>query len=534
MLNLSRGPAVHSPRAQCDKLVYQRRMQQVLEREPNLVVHQAEAVALLTDPAHERITGVQTQFGDLWECRTVVVATGTFLGAKLHYGMQDFPGGRAGDSAANALTQCLAGDLGLELGRLKTGTPPRVLASTLDLDALERQESDAPRGLFSFREPSPDTTLPRLGGDRDLERLPCYLTHSTEETARLIEQNLDQSPLYGGRIQGIGTRYCPSFEDKVVRFPEHRTHLIYLEPEGVFTDEYYLNGISTSLPPAVQRAMVRSLPGLEHAHITRYAYAIEYDFVFPHQLRNDLSVRHWPNLFLAGQINGTSGYEEAAGQGLVAGVNAARLAAGTEKPLVLKRDQAYVGVMIDDLVTKDIIEPYRLFTSRAEHRLLLRQDNADLRLAPLGYDLGLVPRTEFDRVKALEEEIRTVRERLEQTQQGGNTQWEILRRPGTDYLKDLVSPPRVSDRAREQLQILARYEGYIAREDRQARSLRELGAVLIPDTLDFDKVTGLGTEARTKLNRFRPASLAQAARIDGVTPADIALLQIHLRRIAGT
>ncbi len=524
MLNRSKGAAVLSPRAQCDKVVYQKRMKEVMERQPNLRVHQAAAVRFVHDG--KKITGIETHFGDVWKTGAVIVATGTFLAAKLHYGLRSYPGGRAGDPAADELAGSLRKDLQLEIGRLKTGTPPRVLAKSMNFNKLERQEPDAERHRFSFRTHAPEF-LGMAGGE--IEQMACHTTHSTEETARLIRENLDQSPLYSGRIEGIGTRYCPSFEDKIVRFPQHKTHLIHLEPEGAFTGEYYLNGISTSFPVDVQWRLVRSLPGLENANISRYAYAIEYDFVFPHQLDNRLSVRRWPNLFLAGQINGTSGYEEAAGQGLVAGVNAARTAAGDDRPFVIGRDQAYIGVMIDDLVTKDITEPYRLFTSRAEHRLCLRQDNADLRLANIGYDAGLVSAKEFRRVRDLDDEIQRVREWLQATRREGITLWEMLRRPDCEF-RSLPDAPDCSERAAEQLRIEARYEGYIKRETSRAESMQRLEQVRIPQSFDYSNVTGLRNEARVKLDKVRPANLAQAARIDGVTPAEISLLQVFLKR----
>lgn len=524
MLNRSKGPAVLSPRAQCDKVVYQKRMKEVLERQPNLRVHQAAATRFITDG--DRITGVQTHFGDVWRAKAVVVATGTFLAAKLHYGLNAYAGGRAGDPAADALANSLRDDLKLELGRLKTGTPPRVLADTIDFSCLERQDPDPGRAPFSFR--TAPAEIVGMGAE-GLLQMPCHTTHSTDETAQIIRDNLDKSPLYSGRIEGIGTRYCPSFEDKVVRFPQHKTHLIHLEPEGAFTGEYYLNGISTSFPVDIQWRLVRSLPGLEKAHISRYAYAIEYDFVFPHQLDNRLCVRSWPNLFLAGQINGTSGYEEAAGQGLVAGINAARVAADDARPFVLKRDQAYIGVMIDDLVTKDITEPYRLFTSRAEHRLLLRQDNADLRLGRLGHEAGLLSTVEFRRVEALEQEISRVREVLESTRHQGDTLWELLRRSDCE-LRKLPGVPDCSDRAVEQLEIEAKYEGYIKRESARAESMQRLEHVRIPQDFDYSMVKGLRNEARFKLDKVRPDNLSQAARIDGVTPAEISLLQVFLKR----
>ena len=522
MLNRSKGPAVRSPRAQCDKLVYQRRMKHVLERQARLAVHQAQAVQITRRKG--RVTGVLTEFGDRWRAASIVLATGTFLSARLHYGLQSFPGGRAGDAAAVELSKSLATALGLEIGRLKTGTPTRVLASSIDVASLERQDPDAEPARFSFRECADD--LPKLGGT--LPQRPCYLTSSTRETAEIIRANLDRSPLYTGRIDGTGTRYCPSFEDKVVRFPHRESHQIYLEPEGIFTEEYYLNGISTSLPPDVQWQMIRSLPGLERAHITRYAYAIEYDFVYPHQLQGSLALRRWPNLFLAGQINGTSGYEEAAGQGVLAGINAARLALKSGPPLVLGRDQAYIGVMIDDLVTKEIVEPYRLFTSRAEYRLILRQDNADLRLMPLGHEIGLISDQDRACVAELAEAIKATRQLLQASRHEGNSLWELLRRPGSS-LADLPGRAKVDARVAAQIEIEAHYEGYIQRQAVQAAGLRRLKEWVVPAPFDYD-IPGLRSEARVKLERIRPEHLEQAARIDGVTPAEIALLQVHLRR----
>jgi tRNA uridine 5-carboxymethylaminomethyl modification enzyme len=521
MLNRSKGPAVQSPRAQCDKVVYQRRLKHVIERCPGLFVHQAQAVRFQT--AGERISAIATEFGDVFQARAFVVATGTFLGATLHYGLSSFPGGRAGDPAAAALAESFRADLALETGRLKTGTPVRVLGRTLDLSSLERQDADPDPVGFSFREDRSD--LPRLGGP-SLPQQPCYLTHSTAATAQAVRDNLDRSPLYSGRIKGTGTRYCPSFEDKIVRFAERERHQIYLEPEGRFTDEYYLNGISTSLPVDVQWRMVRSLPGLEQAHISRYAYAIEYDRVLSHQLDRSLAVRRWPNLFLAGQINGTSGYEEAAGQGLLAGINAARAAGGVAAPLVLGRDQAYIGVMIDDLVTKDIVEPYRLFTSRAEYRLLLRQDNADLRLMRLGHELGLIGAPDLARLQTLEQEIAAGRAFLQTQRSLGHSLWEILRTPGTRYA-DLPGAPALPARAVEQLEIETHYEGYTERQVAQAEGLHKLEAWRIPPDFNYT-IKGLRTEARLKLEKRRPQTLGQAARIDGVTPAEISLLQVHL------
>ena len=523
MLNDSKGAAALSPRAQCDKVLYQKRMKLVIERTPSLVLHQAEAVEFLHDA--EKVTAVKTVFGDVFEATSFVVCTGTFLGGKLHYGLMSWSGGRAGDPASNLLSQSLANDLQLEMGRLKTGTPVRVLGRSIDFSAMERQEPDALHRRFSFREI--DKSLPFFG-DIALEQRPCYMTWSTEKTAEVVKANLSRSPMYSGKIHGTGARYCPSFEDKVVRFSERPRHHIYLEPEGDSTEEFYLNGISTSMPTDVQWQMIRSLPGLEKAEISRYAYAIEYDFVFPHQITPALAVRRWPNLFLAGQINGTSGYEEAAGQGLVAGVNAARFAAGKPQA-TLPRDSAYIGVMVDDLCTKEIVEPYRLFTSRAEYRLSLRQDNADLRLTEIGYEWGLASAAEAERVRKLKADIAAGQEQLTALRLDGKSVWELMMRPDFDYsAHDL---PKFSERVFEQLTINARYQGYIQHQKREAEMLHKMDAVPIPADFDY-KLPGISTEAYIKLNKRRPESLGQASRIDGVTPAEIAVLQLHLKKKA--
>ena len=525
MLNQSKGPAVWSPRAQCDKLLYQRRMKHVIERQKNLFVHQAEVTRL--QKGGTKITGVTTNFDETFGAKSIVMCTGTFLNGLLHYGMQTIPGGRAGDLAAFELTRCLADDLGLEIGRLKTGTPPRVNANSIDFSQMIEQPSDYdshfshwPEEVHSLRTIAPE----------DLPQKPCYLIKSTPRTKEVVLENIDKSPMYNGRIQAIGTRYCPSFEDKVMRFPHHETHQIYLEPEGAFTEEFYLNGISTSLPTAIQWQMVRSLPGLERAEISRYAYAVEYDFVLPHQLNNALAVQKWPNLFLAGQINGTTGYEEAAGQGIIAGINAARLAGGNAESVVLGRDQAYIGVLIDDLVTKEIVEPYRLFTSRAEYRLLLRQDNACRRLSEIGYSIELLPRRLYQKVKDLEKKIKDARTFLDNTRSSGVTLWGLLRKKQLKMseIEGLShAPPEVI----RQLEIEAHYEGYIQQEISQASSLKKLGEWKIPHSFSYD-MPGLRNESRMKLNRVKPETLAQAARIDGVTPAEIALLQVHIKRRA--
>ena len=524
MLNESMGAAAFSPRAQCDKSVYQRRMKFVLERTPNLDVLQGEAVALLLAEKRQ-VCGIRTAFGEEWHAKAVVLATGTFLGATLHFGLQQISGGRAGDAAAVRLSECLRNDLGLEMGRLKTGTPVRVLGKSIDFAAMTPQPPDGSGRQFSYGER--DATMPFFG-QLQLEQRPCYLTHSTERTAEIVRANLKRSAMYSGVIKGVGARYCPSFEDKVVRFTEHPRHHIFVEPEGDCTDEYYLNGMSTSMPIDVQWQMVRSLPGCEHAFISRYAYAIEYDFVFPSQIDTSLAVRRYPSLFLAGQLNGTSGYEEAAGQGLVAGVNAARFAGNLGEPLRLRRDQAYLGVMIDDLVTKEIVEPYRLFTSRAEYRLELRQDNADRRLTRLGYEVGLASREALDRVEQLERDLEDARRLLGTIRLDGHGVMELLARPDFRY-EEHPELPNFEPRVWEQLRIDARYAGYIAQQREHAKAMLDLDAWRLPRDFNYD-LPGISVEARQKLTKRQPESLGQAARIDGVTPAEIAILQVHARK----
>lgn len=537
LLNRTKGPAVHSPRSQCDKIQYSRNMKFLLETTPNLEILQSEVTGFVLDISGA-ITGVATRFDPVIPARTVVVSTGTSLRGLLHYGLDHFPGGRAGDPPATALSEALSGQLGLRLGRLKTGTPPRLLAKSIDFSQMAEQPAETEPEEFSFW---PAALRPALPGA--LRRhLPCHQVYSTEKTAETVRRNLQYSPLYGGKIiVGIGARYCPSFEDKVVRFPQHPRHLLYLEPEGAQMTEYYLNGLSTSLPPAVQRELVHSLPGLENAHLTRYAYAIEYDFLFPDQIDRSLRVKRYPNLFTAGQINGTSGYEEAAGQGLVAGLNAARTAAG--KPTVeFPRDSGYIGVMIDDLVTKEIVEPYRLFTSRAEYRLHLRQDNADLRLAPLAIELGLLPTEKahcFERYRACREAMLTG---LRSVRSGGKPLFELLRHWRGDWRAEpepMPFPPELlpdrstpeADRAWRSILIDAHYDGYLQREAIEIQRLSGLENWKIPADFAYDAIAALCNESRQKLNRVRPTTLAQASRIDGVTPAELALLQVHLRRL---
>lgn len=531
MLNRKKGPAVWSPRAQCDKVCYQRAMKFELEKHSNLMIHQAEATGFKIVKKH--ITGILTQFGEIFNCKSVVLAPGTFMSGKLHYGLINFRGGRAGDPPSDKLPLTLKNQLKLKIGRLKTGTPPRILAKTINFDNMRPQESEKFEEGFSYF--PEDCAFPRA----EKKDMPCFLVNSTSETAEIVKNNLDKSPLYQGKISGIGTRYCPSFEDKVVRFPEHETHLLFLEPEGEYTKEYYLNGISTSLPPEVQIRMLHSIPGLENAVISRYAYAIEYDFVFPCQLERSLAVKKWRNLFLAGQINGTSGYEEAAGQGLLAGLNAGRAAKNLE-PVEMGRDISYIGVMVDDLVTKDIVEPYRLFTSRAEYRLHLRQDNADLRLCPLAHNLGLLPDEKFTKFKNYAKRLKEFETKFFTEKYKGKTIIDLIKPLKGDIPPEFHFPTEIFGlnlSLREDIRILRQiminscYKGYLEREKKSIEKLRQLEEWRIPPDFNYNSIPGLRNEARKKLMDVRPSTLSQATRIDGVTPAEITLLQVHLKRI---
>ncbi len=498
MLNTSRGPAVRSPRAQCDKKMYQFGMKAVLEAQPGLRVVQDEAAEVLEKGG--RAAGVRTARGTVYRGRAVVLTAGTFMRGLIHIGLDSFPGGRYNHPPAGAISKSLS-ELGFKLGRLKTGTPMRLNGRTIDLSVCERQgPDDPPKPLSHF---TPEIKNPLL---------PCWITRTTARTAEAIRAGLRYSPLYSGKIKSIGPRYCPSIEDKIVKFPHHGEHHLFLEPEGFGTTEYYVNGLSTSLPESVQHEIVRSVPGLEKAEILRAGYAIEYDYLDPTQLDYTLESRALKGFFAAGQVNGTTGYEEAAAQGLVAGVNAAHQALGRE-PLVLRRDEAYIGVMIDDLVTKGVDEPYRVFTSRAEYRLMLRQDNADLRLAPRGFALGLLP-------KALKKNFDAYAAAVQAVMDG--------RRPKAPGR----GPWRLAA-ARETAEIELSYASYIERNRREARKLREFEGMRIPDDFDYSAVKSLPNEARQKLAARRPMTLAQAARIPGVTPADMQLLWVLLERRAG-
>ena len=543
MLNTKRGPSVWAPRAQCDKKAYQFRLKWICERQINLDVKQGQGVHLLAEGA--AVHGVETTLGVQYHATAVVVTTGTFLRGLMHIGSNQESGGRAGEAATTGLSASLQ-DMGLELGRLKTGTPPRLAGRSIDFAKMEVQPGDDPVPHFTYWRDDlfhvehsliPPNEMNRSDGrfptgsilDRINGQLPCHITYTTGRTAQVIRANLHRSPLYSGIIEGIGPRYCPSIEDKIVRFPNKERQQLFLEPEGISTDEYYVNGFSTSLPFEVQIGMVHSIRGCERAEIMRPAYAVEYDFAFPTQLQPSLETKACRNLYLAGQINGTSGYEEAAAQGLMAGINAARRCKGYE-PIVLRRDQAYIGVLIDDLVTKGTTEPYRMFTSRAEHRMMLRQDNADFRLCDLGYEAGLLPARNYATFQKKRAAVAAELIRLQTTRCGTELLAQLLRRPEVSYL-DLPNPTNslTADEI-QQIEIEIKYAGYIHRQELEIEKFRTLEEKTIPAWLDFDKITGLRTEARLKLSQIRPTTLGQASRISGVSPADLAIVMVWMKR----
>ena len=530
MLNPSKGPAVWSPRAQCDKVVYQRAMKFELEKQDGLDIKQGMVEEFIV--SDNEIVGIETDLKEKIYSKSIILATGTFLSGRLHYGLNHFEGGRSGDPASISLAEKLKSQLNLSIGRLKTGTPPRILAKTIDFSQMDEQSAECAEEYFSHYK----SDIQPIAQNKNM---PCYMVYSTKKTADIVNDNLEQAPLYQGKIEGIGARYCPSFEDKVVRFPHHERHLLHLEPEGEHTGEYYINGISTSLPYDVQNEMINSIPGLENAVISRYAYAIEYDFVFPDQIERGLCVKKWRNLYLAGQINGTSGYEEAAAQGLIAGLNAARFAVGKEN-LELKRDNSYIGVMIDDLVTKKIIEPYRLFTSRAEYRLRLRQDNADLRLSQFAYDNGLLSDEKYQQFKDYETKLKIQEEFFKNNKHKGKSLWDLMRNKAGKFDNTLPFPcdlcnldleSKLDRKILRQITVNAHYAGYLKREEKSIKKLQNLENWKIPQDFDYDIVKGMRNEARMKLKQVTPTTLAQASRIDGVTPAEIALLQINLKNV---
>ena len=520
MLNMGKGPAVRGPRAQADKKLYQTVMKHALEQQPGLSLRQDLVDGLIVRDG--RVQGVRTASGGECSARAVILTTGTFLKGLIHIGQRRFAGGRAAEPSAERLSDRLR-ELGFEVGRLKTGTPPRVNGRTIDYSSLASQYSDSPRQPFSFS--TDEIRRPDF---------PCYITYTQPRTNQIIQENIHRAPLYTGQIQSTGPRYCPSIEVKVVRFPEKQSHQVFLEPEGEQTLEVYCNGLATSIPMDVQEEMVRSIPGLETAEITRYGYAIEYDFVPSTQIYPSLETKLVENLFHAGQINGTSGYEEAAGQGIMAGINAVRKLRG-ESPLVLDRSEAYIGVLIDDLVTLGTEEPYRMFTSRAEYRLLLRQDNADRRLMRYGHECGLISAAAWEKLQTKERLIEETKAYIAHKKHGPHNLAKLLRRTENHFLDIEAVDEELADKnlpsaVKEQVEIEAKYEGYLARQLGEIAKFRKMENRKLSPHVDYSAVKELSREAREKLSQIRPLSVGQASRISGVSPADISVLIVLLTR----
>lgn len=540
MLNRSKGPAVHSLRAQADKAAYSSRMRQTLEKQEHLQIRMQEVTEIITDDANT-LTAVRTVSGTVWHCKAAVLCTGTYLNARCIYGDVSVSTGPNATQSATHLTDSLR-QHGIDMYRFKTGTPARIDGKTIDYSKMTRQDGDVPVIPFSFE------TDP---AEVQIDQVPVYITHTNEETHTILRENLDRSPLFSGQIKGTGPRYCPSIEDKVVRFSEKTSHQVFVEPQGRETDEMYIDGMSSSMPEDVQVRMYRTVPGLEHARIVKMAYAIEYDCINALQLKDTFEFRAIEGLFSAGQFNGSSGYEEAAAQGLYAGVNAAMKILGKE-PLKIDRSEGYIGVLVDDLITKENHEPYRMMTSRAEYRLLLRQDNADIRLLEKGYQTGLVSEERYQRFlkkkKQIAEEIKRVKtitigagQEVRQFLESVNstplttsaTLAELIRRPELNYrILAALDPdrPKLSEEVQEEVEIEIKYEGYIERQTKQVKQFRKTEHMKIPETIDYDLVPSLRNEARQKLKEIRPSSIGQASRIMGVNPADLSVLLIYLKR----